>query len=293
MNERKDLLAGLICVIMILAVPVARAGEIRSDSLHSAELGRVWHFHVYLPAGYDPGRTAPYPVLYLLHGSGGDEGDWDGAFAVLDTLIEQKDLAPVLAFAPGSGTSWWVDGVEAFESAFYMDLMPYVERRYPIDPEREAHIIVGFSMGGWGALHHALAHPEHYAGAILLSPALYAEQPPEGSSAIHSGAFGTPYDPESWERQNYPALMPSYLAADLPVRIFIGAGDDDWNHTEGRGFNMEIQCVRFYSSYHRKHGQPAELRIVNGGHDWDLWLPLFRSALLDLGHELEPFQAGK
>jgi len=270
------------------------ASEIRVDSVQSATLNRSWKFHVYLPyAAHSQKNQQTYAVLYCLHGSGGDETDWDRAFPLLDTLIRTGKISPVIAISPGSGTSWWVDGLQPFESAFFKDLVPYVEKKYPVKTEKSARIVTGFSMGGYGALRYALTHPEFFGGAILLSPALYNDQPPLESSARTSGSFGEPFSPELWQKRNYPGILPKYFAAKSPVFFFIAAGDDDWNEPEGVRFNMELQSVLLYQTLHKAHENPAELRIVDGGHNWKLWFPLLKEGLETMAIQLDGFQIKK
>ena len=278
-------------LILIIASSVY-AGEIRTDSLYANALDRYWKMHIYHPGSVFAPPESGYPILFLLHGSGGAEDDWDRAVPLFDKMIADGNIAPFIGVAVGTGTSWWVNGREQFEKAYVRDLIPFIEANYPVTRSREGHALAGFSMGGYGALRYALEYPEYFSSTILLSPALYSEQPPEGSSAISSGSFGKPFDPELWKHRNYPNQIQSYLKKDLPVHIFIGAGDDDWNHTEGQVYNMEVQSVKLYSTFHRKHDQPAELRIVNGGHNWNLWLPLLEEALIDLHKHSPEFAPG-
>ena len=265
--------------------------EVVEDSVYSPVLARTWAYHVYLPPSYDGAENQTYPVLFLLHGSAGDETAWDPAFPGLDDLIVRGEIAPVVAIAPASATSWWVDGVEPIESAFFSDLIPDVRDKYPVRNHREAWVVAGFSMGGYGALRFALTYPEQFGGAILLSPALYAEQPPDGSSARTSGAFGRPFNSCVWASRNYTALLPDYLAREMPVQLFIGAGDDDWNHPGDHGLNMEIQTTMLYNKLNKQYGSPAELRIVDGSHDWALWLPLFEEGMKVMARDLSAFRA--
>ncbi|MGH8165844.1 MAG: hypothetical protein ACREQ1_01315, partial [Woeseiaceae bacterium] len=62
------------------------SAEVVEESVYSPVLARTWAYHVYLPPSYDSADEA-YPVLFLLHGSGGDETAWDPAFPGLDDLI--------------------------------------------------------------------------------------------------------------------------------------------------------------------------------------------------------------
>ncbi|MCB0298222.1 MAG: esterase family protein, partial [Calditrichaeota bacterium] len=120
-----------------------------------------------------------------------------------------------------------------------------------------------------------LAHSDMFAAATLLSPALYAQQPPPESSARSSGTFGDPFQAEVWAARNYPAVLETYLLQQYRAPVFILSGDDDWNHPEGFEYNIEQQAVLLYGLLNRKGGSPAELRIVNGGHNWRIWQPGF------------------
>jgi dienelactone hydrolase len=119
---------------------------------------------------------------------------------------------------------------------------------------------VGFSIGGFGALRYALAYPQTFAAATLLSPALQQGQPPATAGAIERGSFGAPYDPERWDELNYPALLEPYAAQEHRVPIFIVTGDDDWNHlsekealpADATKYNMEVQAVALYTALHRE-----------------------------------------
>lgn len=269
---------------LIFLVNGLGASEILTEKISSENLGEVMAVRVYLPDGYDSQKE--YPFLLLLHGSGGDESDWDKGFPVLDALIAQGELAPLIAAAPASGTSWWVDGEKAYETAMLRDILPYLMKKYKLSPYRDAWALAGFSMGGYGALRYAFMYHELFAGAILLSPALYDELPPDGSSARSSGAFGKPFSVERWRARNYPALLPNYLESEEAVHFFIGVGDDDWHHEEGLHYNIEQQTVKFYGVLRKIHKNPAELRIVNGTHNMALWLPLFDEGLRYLAKNL-------
>jgi enterochelin esterase-like enzyme len=254
------------------------AGTISTQQFFSRELGRGWKYKLYLPDGYAASELS-YPVLYLLHGSDGDENAWNFGFSILDDLTAQKKIPPLIAIAPASGTSWWVDGVETFESAFFDDLIPEVESKYRTLKEREGRALAGYSMGGYGVLRYALAYPEIFVAAVMLSPALYDGLPPLGSSARSSGAFGDPFDEQLWTARNYPTMLPDYLQKEMFVAIYIACGDDDFHHVEDFKFNIEQQSTFLYGRLHKQGGSPAELRIMNGGHNTNVWEPAFREGV--------------
>lgn len=252
----------------------------------------------YLPEGYEADGGTRYPVLYLLHGSGGEADAWDDFWPILDTMIAEGTIPPTIAVAPVTGNSYWVDSAAfgAAETAVIEDLIPQIDETLPTIATREGRALVGFSMGGYGAARYALAYPDTFAAATLLSPALQQGQPPITSGAVSRGSFGDPYDPARWDELNYPALLDDYAAQDHRVPIFIYAGDDDWNHLseqddlpeDATKYNMEVQAVALYTALHRENifdaefekweevpASPAELRIVDGGHDMDVWEPGF------------------
>ncbi|WP_162848515.1 alpha/beta fold hydrolase [Paenibacillus nanensis] len=260
-------------------------------------------YKVYLPKGYDKARAEGYPVLYLLHGSHGDETGWDDFWDTLDDMIESGSIDPVIAVVPSSGNSYWVDSGKfgAYESAVTQDLIAKIDEDYNTAADRSGRYLMGYSMGGYGALRYALEYPELFSAATLLSPAIQKDEPPATSGAVERGSFGDPYDPEVWTAKNYLSALESYAKQPHRVPVYIFAGDDDWNHLSEKEdlpedaykYNMEVQAVQLYQELHRKNlfalpfekwedvpGNPAELRIIDGGHDTDLWLTGFRDGLL-------------
>lgn len=256
----------------------ALAGRITTEEFSSSTLGRTWTYNVYLPDDYDSSNLE-YPVIYLLHGSSGDESSWDEGIRVLDELIQAGEIPPAIAVAPASGYSWWVDTLEPFETAIIKDFIPHVDATYRTIKDREGRATAGFSMGGYGALRYALVYPEVFGAATVLSPALYDRQPPPDSSARSTGAFDDPYDPELWTELNYPASLEFYKSKGLEVPVFIAVGDDDWNEPAGWEFNVEYQSVLLFERLNKEAGSPAELRVVNGEHDWELWNPMLADGL--------------
>jgi enterochelin esterase-like enzyme len=227
-----------------------------------------------LPDGYET-STLRYPVLYLLHGHGQNLYDWANSGHIqqtADALIAHGDMPPAIIVMPDAGTTWYVDRKEKMETAVIHDLIGDAEHTFRAIGARDGRLVGGLSMGGYGALRFALKYPEMFASAALLSPAIYDPEPPQGSGARKAGVFGAPdFDPQVWKELNYPALWDAFLAKKIAVPIYIDSGDDDT-------FFIEAEATRLYSLL-RKNGQPAELRIVDGGHDWQVWESTIGDAL--------------
>jgi S-formylglutathione hydrolase FrmB len=257
----------MVVVILALALPShAVAATVVSREFKSTALNRNWSYAVYLPSGYES-STLVYPVLYLLHGNGGNRYSWvnDGRIQqTADMLIASGDIPPCLIVMPDAGTSWYVDRKESMETAVIKDLVADVEKNWRVLSTRSGRLVAGLSMGGYGAMRFSLKYPEMFAAAALLSPAIYNPEPPETSAARRVGVFGSPdYDPAVWKEYNYPALWDAYLAKKMPVPMYINSGDDD-------DFFIEHEVAQFYFLL-RSNKQPAELRIVDGAHVWPVW----------------------
>lgn len=244
-----------------LAIPV-QASEIRTLTLPSPALGKPWRVNVYVPDR----RAAQTPLILLLHGRGDNAESWKAAGDIqrtLDQLIAQGRIPPSVVVMPDGFTCWYLDRPDCrMLTAIMKELLPYVEKAFAAGTTRETRYVVGFSMGGYGALNLALQYPVAFAGAGLLSPAAYTPLPPENSTARKD--FGKPgFDEADWIRNSYTARLPAYFAQPLRVRFFVHSGDDD-------PFFIEDHSARLHGVM-RRRANPAELRIVNGGHGWDVW----------------------
>jgi len=264
----------LFTIIALLVTLPATAGVVVTREFDSSALQRKWTYAVYLPDGYET-STLHYPVLYLLHGHGQNLYDWANSGHIqqtADALIAHGDMPPAIIVMPDAGTTWYVDRKEKMETAVIHDLIGDVERNFRAIGARDGRLVGGLSMGGYGALRFALKYPEMFAAAALLSPAIYDPEPPQDSGARKAGVFGSPdFDPQVWKSLNYPGLWDAFLAKKVAVPMYIDSGDDD-------SFFIEAEATRLYSLL-RKNGQPAELRIVDGGHDWQVWESTIGDAL--------------
>ena len=150
-------------------------------------------------------------------------------------------------------------------------------------------------MGGYGALRYALAHPEMFVGALVLSPAVYIPFPPVDSSTREFGAFGVGdslFDDDTYTALNYPALLPQFRQSALGLSMFIAVGDDEWKNErpEDALHDLDMEAHMVFNQVARVPGIRSEFRVYDGGHDWDVWrrglvegLPLLSGAISIVG----------
>src|SRR3984885_5403540 len=198
----------------------AACGQSRIDcnAISSRILKQTVHYCVLLPADYDADgskQPAPrYPVLYFLHGLGENEQTLfnTGGWNLIEDLRQQHKISDLLIVAPEGRRSFYInsaDGHVLYSDFFLREFMPAIEHKYRIRPGREGRAITGVSMGGYGALRLAFAHPELFSSVSAQSPALITQTPKEiGGAGKSNGqlgrvlgpAFGQPIDVPHWEQ---------------------------------------------------------------------------------------------
>ncbi len=168
----------------------ARAqSRIDCSALNSHILGHAVRYCVYLPAGYDSAQSSRYPVLYFLHGLGDNEQTLfnSGGWTMLDDLRSQHKMGDFLIVAPDGRRSFYVnsaDGSVLYSDFFLREFMPAIEKKYRVREGRAGRAISGVSMGGYGALRFAFAHPEVFSAASAQSAALITESPRRARRSI-------------------------------------------------------------------------------------------------------------
>lgn len=158
-------------------------GKLEMIAYESRTVGTTRKMHVYTPPEYSV--ETKYPVLYLLHGIGGDETEWQ-RFAtpniMLDNLIADGKAVPMIVVMP-NGRAQKNDraegnvfasapAFEAFERDLLDDVIPAIESRYSVATDQESRALAGLSMGGGQTLNFGLTHLDKFAwiGAFSSAP---------------------------------------------------------------------------------------------------------------------------
>lgn len=162
-----------------LPAPGVPRGAIARHAFHSAVSNDDRDFFVYTPAGYDPRRAQPYPVIFLLHGLRDDAERWmntGGSNVVLDNLIAQRKAVPmVMVTTLGYGVNNGPAGAMAPENItdytriLLDEVLPLVEKSDNVSRNREQRAIAGLSMGGAETLYTGGARYFRASPAVQLS----------------------------------------------------------------------------------------------------------------------------
>jgi enterochelin esterase-like enzyme len=279
----------------VIAQPASQLIESRLES----RAGPV-SFQLYLPAGYLATGERRYPVLLLLHGRGDDLSAWARMRPLLDEMIVRGEIPPLIAVMPDAPWSrrgsYYVDSAHEqgspVQTLLLDELLPHIDAGWRTRTERDARLVGGYSMGGYGALRFALARPEAFGAALVLSPAVYTPLPPPGSSAREFGAFGrgpTLFVDEIYQRLNYPTLLRRLRDLAPALRVFIAAGDQEYKQPADAEatHDIDMEAHLLFSRLSRQPGCRTALRILGGGHDWSVWQPAFHEGLRWAARELD------
>lgn len=158
-------------------------GKLEMITYESKSVGTTRKMQVYTPPGYSEEKK--YPVVYLLHGIGGDETEWQ-RFArpnvLLDNLLADGKATPMIVVMPngraqkndrpGGNVYATAPAFAAFEHDLLKDVIPTIESRYSVQADREHRALAGLSMGGGQALNFGMAHLDTFAwiGAFSAAP---------------------------------------------------------------------------------------------------------------------------
>ena len=232
-----------------VAIQGIARGNVDTVAYQSTTVGTRRNAVIYTPPGYT--ETEKYPVLYLLHGIGGDEFEWLNNArppVILDNLYAEGKLEPMIVVMPNGramkddraiGDVFAPEKVEAFarfEQDLLNDLIPFIESEYPVFTDRENRALAGLSMGGGQSLNFGLGNLDTFAWVGGFSSAPNTKEPEK--------------------------LLPDPQEAKEKLNLlWISCGDDD-------------NLMRFSKRTHEyleEHGVPHIFYVEPGAHDFKVW----------------------
>ena len=149
-------------------------GKLETVEYDSTTVGVKRKARIYTPPGYTADQK--YPVLYLLHGIGGNENEWVRSGApdvILDNLYADKKAVPMIVVMPNGRASKDLTARDpipkqspafaVFEKDLLTDLIPFIEKTYSVKADRESRALAGLSMGGGQSLNFGLGNLDTFA----------------------------------------------------------------------------------------------------------------------------------
>ena len=274
---------------LAVALPLCAQSRIDCDALESRILKYPVRYCVYLPAGYDAGANKrpaqTYPVLYFLHGLGDNEQTLfnSGGWTLLDDLRKQHKMGEFLIVSPEGRRTFYInsaDGSVRYSDFFLQEFVPLIESKYRIGKGRGNRAISGISMGGYGAVRFAFAHPEMFAAVSAQSAALITESPQELDTAARSGAplgkllatvFGSPIEPQHWKENNPFVLARQNQIALRKLAIYFNCGQDD-------NYGFEKGAAALHEQL-EKEGVKHQYHLYPGDHSLPYFLAHFAEVM--------------
>lgn len=264
-------------VLILIFLPHWAHGQTRTDCnvVNSRILKQAVHYCVQLPSGYDsrdPKSPPPrYPVLYFLHGLGQNEQTLfsTGGWSVIEDLRRQHKIDDFLVVAPEGKRSFYINspgGSFRYSDFFLQEFIPHIESKYRVRPGRKGRAITGVSMGGYGALRFAFAHPELFSAVSAQSAALITQTPGELSAAGHSGsplgrvmgpAFGDPVNVPHWQENSVFVLARKNQPRLRNLAIYFNCGQQDDFGFEDGAAALDGQ-LRAEAVKHEYHSYPGD-----------------------------------
>jgi putative tributyrin esterase len=278
----------LICVLLLAGC--SKNTEVRPDhprltpnvrmqdvTFRSTSLNRNMQYRVILPNTIADQKKLP--VLYLLHGGGGNYRDWSN-YSDVAKYAEQG----LILVMPEGASSYYTNAVDRpedrYEDYIVKDLVADVENKFPAASGRGNRAIAGVSMGGYGAVKLALVHPELFAFAGGMSSAIDVPSRPFsikrwGQWRSHRAIFG-PWNGEV-QHKNDPFVLARTVDSKNVPYLFLSCGAQEGLLPSNRQFSRLLAERHFQFEYD----------FGPGSHDWNQWnvrLPkLFQSLTEHLG----------
>lgn len=231
-----------------------KRGNLRKVWYNSPTIGTTRRMYVYTPYGYEA-STESYPVLYLLHGGGGDEDAWatmGRACQILDNLIEKKLAVPMICVMPNGNPSQEAARTtlipekaldrntpgfaNLYVTSIVKDIIPYVEKNFRVIAKPEARAVSGLSMGGA----HTLSVTNEYPGVFgYICP-------------LSMGIRDTQADVD--------AKLQGVKKAGYKL-YWVGCGTDDFVWEMAKSLDAALT----------RNGLEHTFHVTGGGHTWSNW----------------------
>jgi enterochelin esterase-like enzyme len=248
-------------------------GTLIDDRLNSPIIGQSFAYRVYLPPDYLHSTQRRYPVLYMLHGAGGNYTEWTDSFLpeAADRLIVANEIQPMIIVMPDDGEATyyanWSDDGPRWGDYITQDVVSTIDQRYRTLPRAASRAIGGLSMGALGALNLAFQHPDVFGVVGAHSPSVRLE--PDPALWFLAGQ-------NFWD--NNPVWLIEHRSGLESLQIWIDAGTDD----------IWLPNIEAVHQALVEHGLHPMWHVFPGPHEAEYWIEHVPDYLHFYGGALRP-----
>ncbi len=244
-------------------------GTVSQAWYESKTIGKKRRLTIYTPAGYEDSKQK-YPVLYLLHGMGGDENAWlelGRTAQIMDNLIAAGKAKPMIVVMPnGNASEEAMPGVDSkglvqptsnlphtadglYEAAF-PEIVSFVEKHYRVKANSKNRAIAGLSMGGFHTLYTSINHPDMFDWMGMFSSAIIWGK--------NEGEYGYIY------KNMYTRLEDMFKKHGEKKHLYLAIGKDDFLYKANEDFRKHLDGMTYKPADYEYHES-------EGGHIWRNW----------------------
>lgn len=256
-NFRKNAFR-LLALFFILQAQVTLAATVDTVNTYSQAMKKTIKAVVIKPAGYDGSKALP--VVYLLHGYGGNYTDW---VKKVDAVQQQADQFNMLIVCPDGGVGSWywdspADPSFRYETYVSKELVSWIDEHYKTIRDRKGRGITGLSMGGHGALYLAIRHQDVFGAAGSMSGGVDIRPFPNNwDMAKRLGTYAQ--EPARWE--SHTVINQLHLLTSKSLALMIDCGTEDFFYK----VNVNLHEQLLYRNI------PHDFVTRPGAHNWNYW----------------------
>ncbi len=261
------LLLGYSTFVVALFAQVA----VVEDSLYSSAISTITKYYVILPEGYSKGQER-FPILYLLHGLGGDYTNW----VKMTNLVHYAKKYRIIIVTPDAKDGWYSNSPflknSNYEDLIINDVISSVEKKYRIIQTKFNRAIAGLSMGGYGAIKFGLKYPSKFFFIGGISPSIQFPTGLEDSAIVARWSKSSTLNlrelfgqsrTDKWDEDDIFNLTEKIKGKSLPY-FYLSVGSQD-------AIIEIVDLTHNLASAFRKKSIAFELHETPGGHDWKFW----------------------
>ena len=262
-----SLVIALLLSSIMLNISCVNAQQIRNVSIHSDKMGIDVNNIIIVPESYDESNTFIYPVIYLLHGHGGNQQSFLHIKPNLEELASQKE---VIFVCPDGKVSWYwdspIDPKTQYETYVSKELVNYVDSHYRTIANKSGRAVTGFSMGGHGALWMAVKHPDIFGAAGSMSGGVDIRPFPQSWNMSKSiGAYAD--NKTVWD--NHTIATHVEALRNISPNLIIDCGQDDFFFKVNETLHQDLAEKKINHTYITSPGK-HNTEYWNKVFDWQL-----------------------